>query len=74
MLTTVFSSNEDGKKDSLRRKYPVFCATGLKPYMVNTSKSRGFLLFFVVVIAVLFLVYGGGWEGMRKEVRTTLVS
>lgn len=35
MLTTIFSGKDGTKEEPLRRKYPVFCATGVKPYIVS---------------------------------------
>lgn len=35
MLTTIYSGMNNTKEKPLRRKYPVFCATGVKPYIVS---------------------------------------
>ena len=35
-LKAVFTSSSEAKKsDSMRRKLPIFCATGEKPYLVR---------------------------------------
>ena len=37
-LKAVFTSSQEAKeKDSLRRKVPVFCATGAKPHLVSAQ-------------------------------------